>query len=221
MEDAREEQGRAEQTIWICRHGNRIDFVDPSWRQRNGHDPHLSEDGVRQALETGVRLQGEGIQRIFCSPFLRTVETAHHIAEILDLPVLIEHGAIEWLNPMWFDRLPAVMPPEELSQRFPRVDTGYVSLVTPGYPETAEVALVRAGRAACLLAERHGGNSLIVGHGHSVQGMSWGLLGGRSTIHAGLCALVKLSRYSDTWRLELDGDTSHLSGGEQVPGRFR
>ena len=36
---------------------------------------------------------------IFASPFLRAVETADHIAEVLDRPVLIERGASEWLNP--------------------------------------------------------------------------------------------------------------------------
>ena len=49
------------QTIWLCRHGNRIDFVDPSWK---GDDPHLSADGIIQAKETGLRLKGEGIEHL-------------------------------------------------------------------------------------------------------------------------------------------------------------
>lgn len=60
-------------SIWICRHGNRIDFVDPSWK---GSDPYLSPDGIIQAKETGKRLKDENIQHIFASPFFRTVETA-------------------------------------------------------------------------------------------------------------------------------------------------
>ena len=79
--------------IWICRHGNRIDFVDPSWQ---GTDPYLADDGIVQAKETGIRLREEGIQHIFASPFLRTIETAHHIAEAVDLSVKIEQeGAVE------------------------------------------------------------------------------------------------------------------------------
>jgi broad specificity phosphatase PhoE len=209
----------ADQTVWICRHGNRIDFVDRSWRRRNGRDPHLSEDGVQQARETGERLRGEGIQQIYSSPFLRAVETAHHIAEILDLPVRIEWGACEWLNPRWFAGSPMLASPQERVERFPRVDTAYTSIVVPRYPETGEEAFLRAGRAARRLAQAHPENLLLVGHGHSVVGMSWGLLEARPKIEAGLCALIRLGRYDRIWRLELNGDTSHLSGGEQARER--
>ena len=109
MSEGTVSEANARHTVWICRHGNRIDFVDPSWK---GNDPHLSPDGVIQAKETGVRLRGEGIQHIFASPFLRTLETAHHIAEALDLPVKIEHGACEWMNPEWFPEPPVYIPVE-------------------------------------------------------------------------------------------------------------
>ena len=200
-----------EQTVWICRHGLRIDQVDPTWRRRNGHDPYLAEEGVQQARETGERLRGEGIERIFASPFLRAVETAHHIADILDLAVHIERGACEWLNPQWFAQMPEIVPAEEMARRFPRVDPAYESVVLPRYPETAEEAFVRAGKAARLLVQRHPGNLLLVGHGHSVVGMSWGLLEDRPDIHAELCALIKIGRYNGAWQLELNGDTAHLS----------
>ena len=201
----------SEQTVWICRHGLRIDQVDPTWRRRNGHNPHLAEEGVQQARETGERLRDEGIEHIFASPFLRAVETAHHIADILDLAVHIEPGACEWLNPRWFTQMPETASVKELVRRFPRVDPGYEPLVVPRYPETAEEAFVRAGRAARLLAQRHPENLLLVGHGHSVVGMSWGLLEDRPDIHAELCALIKIGRHNGAWRLELNGDTAHLS----------
>ena len=52
------------QAVWICRHGNRIDFTDPSWK---GDDPHLSSVigmtlalmGQRCSLSTGVCLGRE------------------------------------------------------------------------------------------------------------------------------------------------------------------
>jgi broad specificity phosphatase PhoE len=209
-----------EQVVWICRHGNRIDFVDRSWRRRNGRDPHLSADGVLQARETGARLHGEAIGQIYSSPFLRAVETAHHIAEILDLSVRIEWGIGEWLNPRWFAGAPELATPQQRVERFPRVDPAYSSRIIPRYPESAEASLARAGRTARLLARTHSGNLLLVGHGHSVVGMSWGLLDDRPKINAGLCALVRIGRYGRAWRLELNGDTSHLSGGEQARDRF-
>jgi broad specificity phosphatase PhoE len=201
------------QTVWICRHGIRVDQVDPTWRRRNGHDPHLAEAGVRQARETGERLRGQGIAHIFSSPFLRAVETAHHIAEILDLPIHIEWGVCEWLNPRWYAHLPETASAQELAERFPRVDPRYESLVHPHYPETAEESFLRAGQAARLLVEQYQGDLLLVGHGHSVVGMSWGLLSERLDIHAEMCGLVKIERHNGVWRLALNGDTSHLSSG--------
>jgi broad specificity phosphatase PhoE len=166
---------------------------------------------VWQARETGERLRGAGIRHIFSSPFLRAVETAHHIADALDLPIRIERGAGEWLNPRWFAHMPETTSAKEMAGRFPRIDPAYESIVRPRYPETAEDAFARAGQAARLLAERYQGDLLLVGHGHSVVGMSWGLLDDRPDIHAGLCALVKIGRRNGSWKLELDGDTSHLS----------
>ena len=205
------------QAIWLCRHGNRIDFVDPSWK---GTDPHLSEDGVVQAKETGLRLRGEGIRHIFASPFLRTVETAHHIAEALDLQVRIEHGATEWLNPEWFSEAPAYLSPDDLRTRFPRVDGRYASAVTPKHPETSEEALDRAGETARILADAFPSNLLIVGHGHSVSGMATGLAGRDGILTVGLCALFKLVRGPGRFTLELGGDASHLSGGKAHDRRF-
>ena len=200
------------QTIWLCRHGNRIDFVDPSWK---GDDPPLSEDGVIQAKETGLRLQGEGIAPLFTSPFLRTIETAHHIAEALDLSIKIEHGASEWLNAEWFSERPVLLPLETLISRFPRLDGDDQSVIMASYPEGAEEAFARAGEASRILADPFRGDLLIIGHGHSVTGMAQGFMGSASEISCGLCALVKVVRQGGRTRLELNGDVSHLSGGEQ------
>ena len=52
---------------------------------------------------------------------------------------------------------------------------------------------------------------MSMGHGHSVVGMSWGLLENRPGIHAELCALIKIARHNGVWQLELNGDTAHLS----------
>ena len=138
------------QVVWICRHGNRIDHVDPSWE---GLDPHLSADGVVQAQETGARLREEGIRHIFASPFLRTVETAYHIAEALDLSVKIEHGACEWLGSEWVPQPGFFIPPEEMRRRFPRVDTTYESMVFPGFPEDGGALRDRCRQAAARLAD--------------------------------------------------------------------
>ena len=69
--------------------------------------------------------------------------------------------------------------------------------------------------AARRLAERQRGDLLLVGHGHSVVGASWGLLGERPDIHAELCGLIEIVRRNGAWELGLNGDTSHLSNRGQ------
>jgi broad specificity phosphatase PhoE len=197
------------QTILIVRHGNRQDFVDPAWK---GVDPPLSEDGIVQAQETGVRLCGEGISRIFASPFYRTVQTAHQIAEALDLPVNIEPGACEWLNPEWFAEMPSFIRPARLRETFPRID--------PVFPESPEQMKQRCHKAITRLAAVYPSDILVVGHGASVVGMTQGLAGNRDPVHCGLCALVKVRREGDRVDLELNGDTSHLSGGDKHRNRL-
>lgn len=204
----------AEQNIWICRHGNRIDFVDPNWE---GDDPHLSEDGVIQARETGKRLSGENIRHIFASPFYRTVETAFYIAESLDLQIKIERGVCEWLNAKWFTRPPELMPPEALNERFSRIDLNYRSLVEPEHPETESECYARCLKTAELLLENYRQDFLVIGHGASVTGLARGILGieeGRPfNIRGGLCALTKIVVGNGRPKMELNGDSSHLAGG--------
>lgn len=202
------------QNIWLCRHGNRIDTVDPSWRSKNPHiehNPHLSEDGIVQARETGVRLGGEGIQHLFASPFLRTVETAHYIAETLRIQIKVEHGACEWLNPEWFAQAPPQIPLGDLVEQFPQIDLNYSPSVVARYPENSEEALVRAGKTVRALADTYRGDILIIGHGHSVRGMVRALIGVDCNILPGLCSLIKIIREDDAFTLELNGDSSHLS----------
>jgi broad specificity phosphatase PhoE len=223
------------QTIWIARHGNRIDFVNPEWfnTAERRFDPHLSDDGVVQAYQLGQRLKRENITHIFASPFLRTVQTANQIAEALDLPIKLESGLSEWLNPAWMPAMPETMSIEALTEVFPRIDTSYTSRVIAEYPETDEKSLERSGKTARLLADEFlPEDILLVGHGASVLGATMGLVGetAKTQVNASLCCLVKVVRQdidvdlvtalashtSPKWVLELNGDTSHLTEIEEV-----
>jgi len=204
------------QTVWIARHGNRLDFVNPSWFETAArpYDPPLSNDGVVQARELGQRLAGEKICHIFASPFWRTVATACEIAEILDLPIAIEEGLSEWLNPYWMPEMPEKMSLAELCDRYPRIDTSYESRVKANYPESEQDVNERAGKTARILAEEFGTDILLVGHGASVIGATWGLVRGNPEVNAALCCLVKVVWSEEGWVMELNGDTSHLSSSE-------
>ncbi len=207
------------QTFWLCRHGNRIDFVDPE--KKGMVDPHLSEDGIVQAQQTGARLRGEGIRHVFSSPFYRAVETAHYIAEALDLPIKIEHGACEWLNAAWFATPPVYQTPDALRAIFPRVDVTYQPLVRPVHPETNPEMLARCAVTAQRLLAAFPEDMVIIGHGASVSGLAEGFLGRKPNLSCcGVCALTKIVRTDGEPELALNGDTSHLSGGEAHSGRM-
>mgnify|MGYP005848373739 CR=1 FL=1 len=206
------------ETIWIARHGNRIDFVRPEWfdTAERRYDPHLSDDGIVQAQQLGCRLRDQGIAHIFASPFLRTVQTAHYVAELLDLPIKLEWGLCEWLNPEWMSEMPATLSPEVLAKQFPEIDLSYQSRFHPQYPETETECFQRAGETAQYLSAAFSGDLLLVGHGASVLGATLGLVPGTPTakIHGGLCCLVKVVWGATGWSLELKGDTSHLTQRE-------
>jgi broad specificity phosphatase PhoE len=206
------------QTIWIARHANRLDFVNPDWflTAERRYDPPLSDDGIIQASQLAQRLKKENITAIFSSPFLRTVQTANQVAEVLDLQIKLELS--EWLNPEWMSEAPEKMPIKDLVALFPRIDTNYKSRVIAQYPEIGKTAFLRAGKTAKKLVEEFSEDILLVGHGASVLGATIGLVGevAETDIKAALCCLIKVVHQDPHWILELNGDTSHLAQVEEV-----
>jgi broad specificity phosphatase PhoE len=209
------------QVIWIARHANRLDFVNPDWflTAERRYDPPLSDDGMVQAQQLAKRLKAENITHIFASPFLRTVQTANAVAEVLDLPIKLETGLSEWLNPAWMTEEPERLSILELAELFPRIDTSYTPRIAAKYPETQEKVRERSGQTArCLSVEFFPEHILLVAHGASVLGGAMGLVGeiAKTEVKASLCSLVKVVRQGPEWLLELKGDTSHLNQIEEV-----
>lgn len=200
-------------TVWIARHGNRQDFVNPDWMKtaRRPYDPGLSDDGVVQAHRLAERLGEERIGAVFASPFLRTIETANAVANVLDVPMYIEPGISEWFNPEWFPAAPETAPAEELVARFPRIDLSYTSQFRPHYPETESEAMLRSAEAAHAIAAEFDEPFALIGHGVSVAGVAKGLDEDAVIRECGMCCLFKLTRRSEeTWKMELCADVSHL-----------
>jgi broad specificity phosphatase PhoE len=200
------------QTIWIARHGNRFDFVEPEWFNTalRRYDPPLSKDGLIQAQQLAHRLKHETIEHIFVSPFLRAIQTAYPIAKNLNLPLKIEQGLSEWLNQDWMTEMPETEPQEDLAQNYPLIDWSYQSLVIPSYPETEIAMMKRTNKTIQALIRNYAENILLVGHKVSVMGCASGLLSANITINAPLGCLVKIVQDHDQWVLKLNGDTSHL-----------
>ena len=203
-------------TIWLARHGNREDFVDPSWREtaERPHDPDLSPDGVEQARHLGVRAAALGVDRIVTSPFLRTVHTAHLVAEQTGRAVELEPGLGEWMN----------LAPSALTERFPHVDATVDPCLRPPFPETKQESFDRVADAVRCLAQRHAGQNaslLLVGHGITVQGALLGLVGDVPDEGVPLASLTTVVRGDgDNWHLAGRNDTSHLGDGQRASDRL-
>ncbi len=187
-----------ERNLYFVRHGMRADFGNPSWRETadNPHDTPLSPSGLEQAGDVAAALAGTGIKRVFSSPFLRALETAHPLAVVLDVPLCIEPGLCEWLNPEWFDAQPRWMTADEAAVSFPRVDAGYKPALVPTFPEQSETGDVfaRVRRTLDLVLSRHAsGNLAFFAHGASLaQGIA-GLLGGLEAIDLRTAAITHIA----------------------------
>lgn len=200
--------------VWVVRHGERRDSVDPDWESHADrlYDPPLTELGRWAAWRVGRRFATaeRSPDLVYASPFLRTVETAVEICQETGNEALLETGLSEHRNPEWFESDPETVPPDVLADRFAPVRPAHESGVFPSFPETHAEAMDRIGAAARRLAEKRDGALLFVGHGVTVGGVARGLTGSAAAVDAPLCGLTRLDRTGDAWELSFSGDTSHL-----------
>lgn len=155
-------------TVYIARHGERIDHVDPEWKASadNPYDPFLTTTGLAQARALGRHLKSRNLSHIFASPFYRTVQTAVQVAHETGVPVSIEPGLAEFQNANWFDHQPELRTAAALAAEFPRVDPDYRPVLPrTWFPESRDDVIVRCGWTARALAGKFDGNILLVGHG--------------------------------------------------------
>ena len=205
------------QTVWIARHGNRLDFVNPEWfnTATKRYDPPLSEDGLVQATELAQRLKSENINHIFASPFLRTIQTANEVAKVLQLPIKLESGLSEWHNKEWMTEKPETQTRAWLTKKYPLIDWNYNSYLVPKYPESKKDVFRRTRTTIAKLVSSFDNDILIVGHGASVFGVTQGLIPHVPEFKVALCCLTKIVQtQAGKWHLDFYGDTTHLSKTE-------
>lgn len=183
-------------SIWTIRHGNRLDFVHPEWflTAEKRYDPPLSEDGLLQAETLCNTLDNQTIDHIFVSPFLRAIQTAYPIAQRLNIPLKIEQGLGEWLNPDWMTETPQLHSQNYLKREYPLLDFSYVSLIIPHYPENEAQVIERTQKIGQLLAHHTTGNLLFVGHKISILGIIQGLTKSNINLDIGLCSITHLKQ---------------------------
>ncbi|KAK4689472.1 transcription factor C subunit 7, partial [Tremellales sp. Uapishka_1] len=98
--------------IYICRHGFRSNWVDPSIKTSPtgmSRDPPLAAYGEAQAERLAAFLSSAETlspypvpERVFSSPFYRCIQTAAPAAKVLgNKGVCLEHGVMEWQVWLW------------------------------------------------------------------------------------------------------------------------
>lgn len=205
--------------LYLVRHGQRLDVVDKNWygTDDNKYDPPLSDDGFEQAQRLAKRLIQEPVEHIFVSPYIRALQTAHPIAEALDLPLYVEHGVGEWLGSSMIPHEPKITPPYQRRGEFPYLDFSHNPRVIPHYPESVKQCFERLENAVIQLLEAYEGNLLIVGHGRTVTGIGHVLTKKpESHFKYELAGVTKLDYENGKWTIRLNSDIAHLSA-ETVP----
>uniref|UniRef100_A0A914DMA4 Phosphoglycerate mutase n=1 Tax=Acrobeloides nanus TaxID=290746 RepID=A0A914DMA4_9BILA len=161
-------------TLWLVRHGQRIDNVDESWKHNAPRgawdDPHLTDRGLKQAEEVGKRLANEKIDYVFCSPFLRCVQTISQILKQLKESkpkIFIEHGFCESLSDC--QSPPGFLQTNKLKEQFNLIDDSYKVFLDKLSKEANSLdCLERIQMTLEHVLNNHKGNILIVSHGSPI-----------------------------------------------------
>lgn len=161
------------QTLWLVRHAHRLDFIEPKWFDTAvyPYDPPLSVAGFARSVTLAAQLSGTKINRIFTSPFLRTIQTADPLARLLQVPIQMEWGLCEWLCQDWTLGLPKTNPVDDLMRCYPNIVASYQSQVMPCYPETTTELDARIAMIADKLIQCKEQDILAIAHKGSVLGI--------------------------------------------------
>jgi broad specificity phosphatase PhoE len=201
-------------TALLIRHAHRLDFIQPEWFETAAYpyDPPLSALGWQQALELTPKLlhlpitygASGAIDRIFTSPYLRTLQTAYPIASGINrvrrglgLKLCIENGLREWLHPDWSPALPETLPLAEKILQVPLIDLGYTGILEPQYPETLEAVNIRSQQVAEKIVGLADSCVAIVAHKHTLSGMLTALLPANCVIPEFLPAMALILTSGD------------------------
>jgi len=200
------------ETIYILRHGFRLNWVSTNWKSATGQprDPPLAAFGEVQAKEVAEYFlnlpEDERPTALWSSPYYRCIQTLGPTSEALGLPIYIEHGLSEWYSPVEPGTGLHPRPGSSVSLKayFPRIDTDGWSTVWYPSRKGEDVDEVHA-RAENLLrtlvpeAERRLGSRhkrvLFMTHAATVIALVHGLIGDRTLpLRAGCCSLTRVER---------------------------
>jgi len=223
-------------TIYILRHGYRLNWVTATWKSVTGlpRDPPLAAFGISQAQETAEYLKSlpeeERPTAIFSSPYYRCLQTTQPIAVALGIPIYVEHGLAEWYSPVepGSGLHPRPASATNLRQYFDAIDDSWSSIYYSSRKgEDVEACHNRVG--GCLEAlipeinRRFCGKHkriLLASHAATIIAMIHELLGDRKMpLRVGCCTLSELKRKEGAekvvggWEAEYLADGKHMKEG--------
>lgn len=180
----------SQRKIFVARHGERLDFIDPNWRAGASlpDDPPLTPRGEQQATQLGQHLRDAGITSVYASPFQRCARTAAlaaaHMGE-QSIGVNIEPGLCERLGMVRYymtENGPLWQTVDQLAMEALVVDNICLtnrqyqpvfpySFNIDGYPESTDDLAARGRKLIqqILARDTTEGNVLLVGHISSVK----------------------------------------------------
>lgn len=152
----------------FMRHGEAEHNVNDTVDSRVTSKIHLTDTGRQQVMDSARLLRSEGIDKILCSPLLRTRQTAILVAESLEIPldeIQEEHELRELDCGDWDGKSYA----EFMTLFVSHIDIYYTN---PHYGESEEHCLLRTkGYLETLFSDEHyaGKTLLLVTHGAIVR----------------------------------------------------
>ncbi|XP_053660704.1 protein UBASH3A homolog [Anopheles marshallii] len=227
--------------VYIMRHGERIDFTFGTWvpycfdeagnyirKDLNmprtlpvrkpslwKRDSPLTNVGRYQALLVGEGMKDAGvhIEKVYCSPSFRCIQTATSVLEGLGLkatlPICIEPGLFEWLA--WYqDGIPEWLSNEELIAADYNIATDYKPMTTAEdlkeqfHEKLGEFYCRNSDIAESIISSTEG-NVLIVGHATTLDTCSRFIIGEKIRSTNDMGRIMQKVSYCSLAVMESDG----------------
>ncbi|KAI8995587.1 histidine phosphatase superfamily [Trametes punicea] len=224
------------QTIYIARHGYRMNWVTDDWRSVTGlpRDPPLAAFGLTQAQELADYFFSlpEELRPtiILSSPYYRCLQTAVPTAQKFGLPLYVEHGLSEWYSPVTpgTGLHPRPASATALRAYFPEIDDSWKSIYYTtrkgeDVPQVHDRARELMRALIPCIERKFGGRHkciLLVSHAATVIALTRELIGDRSLpLRVGCCSLTELHRKPGEtktvgcWEAKRLADGGHLKDG--------
>ncbi|KAI0257636.1 histidine phosphatase superfamily [Lactifluus subvellereus] len=214
------------ETIYILRHGFRLNWVTTNWTSATGlpRDPPLAAFGEDQAKEVADYFlslpEDQRPTAIFSSPYYRCLQTSKPTAIALGIPIYAEHGIGEWYSPVepGTGLHPRPSSASALKAHFPEIDDSWSSVWYPSRRgEDLDAVHDRlAGFVSAFVPEVRRRFAaaphkriLFVGHAATVIALARSFVGDRNlSFRAACCSITVLDR-----KAAAQGDSAQDAGG--------